>query len=236
MRKYDKVKTIQLVIYVVLAVVGLTVIFYDRDLYHKIASDPLIKFFFGILWLLLLVSLIFIFLDFKVLLQLKKNVNELDMLVFSDPVAGIGNRYSCDAIIEKYLDKPLPEEIGCITIAITNLKEINTEFSHLAGNELIRNFSLMLLDAAEKEKKVALGRNGGNKFLVLFTDCSDQQMEHFLKNVAEKTDKFNETANFGKIEYQYGCAFHEGGNVKTINELIALSNRRSIEKYRTFVD
>jgi hypothetical protein len=46
----------------------------------------------------------------------------------------------------------------------------------------------------------------------------------------------NLKATQGEIRYKYGIAFEEGEEVQNINQLIALSNRRAIESYRTFAD
>ena len=107
-------KTIQLLLFIILAGAGLYIIFTDKDLYRLIATNPHIRALCALLWAVLAMSFIFIFLDFTLVSTFKKDYRELNYAVSSDPVAGIANRYSCDAIIEKHLDKPLPADIGCV--------------------------------------------------------------------------------------------------------------------------
>lgn len=72
-----------------------------------------------------------------------------------------------------------------------------------------------------------VGRNGGNKFLALFEDGNTYKMDSFLKKLDQKIQLYNQDpASSLLIEYRYGIAFHEGEEVKTITDLIALSNRR----------
>lgn len=234
MKRYDKIKTVQLIIYIALTLIGIFLIFTNKDLYHLIATDSNVKIFFGILWAVLGISFLFMFFDFSSYSNLKREYSELDLAIFSDPVTGIANRYSCDAFIEKYLDKPLPDGIGCITFDITNLADINSQYGHLAGNSAIRDFSSILQSAAIKVCFV--GRNGGNKFLAIFQDCTDEKIGNFLETVERKVNAHNEKSKRGEILYKFGTAFDEGSEVKSINQLIALSNRRAIESYRTFVD
>jgi diguanylate cyclase (GGDEF)-like protein len=234
MKKYDRIKTIQLVLYIALTLLGLIYIFTDRDLYHMIAANTDLKVFFAILWLLLLCSFIFMYVDFRSYANLRREYRELDLTIFSDPVTGMANRHSCDAFIEQYLDKPLPEDIGCITFDIINLADINEQHGHLAGNAAIREFSGILQAAAVDVCFV--GRNGGNKFLAIFTNCSTEKMEDFLREVERRNFDRNLKATQGEIRYKYGIAFEEGEEVQNINQLIALSNRRAIESYRTFAD
>jgi diguanylate cyclase (GGDEF)-like protein len=222
------------VLYIALTLLGLIYIFTDRDLYHMIAANTDLKVFFAILWLLLLCSFIFMYVDFRSYANLRREYRELDLTIFSDPVTGMANRHSCDAFIEQYLDKPLPEDIGCITFDIINLADINEQHGHLAGNAAIREFSGILQAAAVDVCFV--GRNGGNKFLAIFTNCSTEKMEDFLREVERRNFDRNLKATQGEIRYKYGIAFEEGEEVQNINQLIALSNRRAIESYRTFAD
>jgi diguanylate cyclase (GGDEF)-like protein len=174
------------------------------------------------------------YIDLRAYAELQREYNELNLTVFSDPVTGMANRHSCDAFIEEYLDKPLPEDIGCITFDIINLRDINEEYGHLAGNAAIREFSGILQAAAMDVCFV--GRNGGNKFLALFKNCTREKMDAFIKNVDRRVTSRNEKSTQGEIRYKYGMAFDEGEQVQNINQLIALANRRTIESYRTFVD
>lgn len=234
MKKYDKVKTIQLFIFLAVTITGLYIIFSNENLYRMIAENKYVGLFFVVLWVLILLSFVFMIMDFRAIHYLKLNVNELDRLVFSDPVSGIANRYSCDAIIEKYLDKPLPPEVGCVTFAITNLKDINSTYSHSAGNIAIKAFSAIL--ANESKGNCFVGRNGGDKFLAIFTDCSHEKITAYIERVEKNTSGYNSKAAMGKIKFEYGVAFNEGDSISDISSLISLSNRRAIEKYRTFVE
>ena len=94
----------------------------------------------------------------------------------------------------------------------------------MQGNILIRDFSNILhltsLDLC------FVGRNGGNKFLALFEDCSQEKLQLFLDRVQQKTDAHNAREGAYPIVYQYGIAFEDGEAAPTITELIALSNQR----------
>jgi diguanylate cyclase (GGDEF)-like protein len=234
MRNYDRIKTIQLVLYIILTLFGLIYILTDKELYHMIAAETDLKVFFAILWLLLLCSFIFMYVDFRSYANLRREYRELDLTIFSDPVTGMANRHSCDAFIEQYLDKPLPEDIGCITFDMINLADINEQHGHMAGNAAIREFSGILQAAAIDVCFV--GRNGGNKFLALFKDCSQEKIDDFLREVERRVSDWNVKATQGEILFKYGVAFEEGEQVQNINQLIALSNRRAIESYRKFAE
>lgn len=224
MKKFDIYKTVQLVLFVGLAGVSLFIILTDPRLYQLIANDPQIRTLSILLWAALGLAFLFTFMDFSLFSSFKREYRELDFAVSSDPVSGIANRYSCDAIIEKYLDKPLPKKIGCIMFDLTNLQEVNEKSGHIQGNELIREFSGILQTTSLG--LCFVGRNGGNKFIALFEECTDEKLKTFLERVNKKVDRHNEMLDALQILYRYGISFDEGEEIQTITDLIALSNRR----------
>lgn len=224
MKKFDIFKTIQLIIITLLAGVSLYIILSDPRLYHLVATDVQIRTLCILLWIAFGVIFFFIFMDFSLFSSFKREYRELDFAVYSDPVSGIANRNSCDAIIEKYLDKPLPDKIGCIMFDLTNIKEINQSYGHLQGNALIRDFSAILQSSSQNQCFV--GRNGGNKFLALFENCSEEKLISFLERVDDRVERHNAPKESRQILYSYGVAFNEGADVKSITSLIALSNSR----------
>lgn len=224
MKKFDLFKTIQLILYVLLAVFGLVIIFTDRELYQLIANDPHIRLLCILLWVVFALSFFFIFMDFSLFSVFKKDYRELDFAVSSDPVSGIANRNSCDTVIEKYLDKPLPEHIGCIMLDLSNIRTINSLWGHVRGNEMIREFSDILYKASKN--LCFVGRNGGSRFMALFEDCSLQKMESFLAEVDEQVKQYNTRPASPPIQYQYGYAYTDKDEAETITDLISLSDRR----------
>ena len=226
MKKSDFIyKTIQLVLYLVLTACCLGLILLDQNVYHLIASDFAYRTLCIFLWLALGLSFLFIYRDFTYFSSYSRRYRELNHAVHSDPLSGLANRFGCDVMIERYLDKPIPENLGCIMFDLTNLHEVNTHYGHLQGNRLIRDFSNILHLASANV--CFAGRNGGNKFLAIFEDGDSYKMDNFLKKLDQKVQSYNQDpSSHLRIEYHYGIAFHEDSNVCSITDLIALSNRR----------
>lgn len=227
MKKFDRYKTIQLIIFVLLAGISLLIILTDPELYQMIANNTHVRALCILLWVAFVLCFLFIFMDFSLFSTFKKDYRELDFAVSSDPVSGIANRYSCDSMIEKYLDQPLPRNIGCVMFDLTNIGEVNQSHGHVAGNELIHDFSGIL--QASSLNLCFVGRNGGNKFLALFENCTTQKLNTFLTRVSDRVDDYNNDPDSLPILYQYGTAYREDDSVETITDLIALSNRRIYE-------
>lgn len=228
MRRIDKLKTIQIIVYLVLTIACVTIIALNKGLFHTIATDSGVKLMCVMLWFSLGVSFFFIYLDFNILSSFKKDYRELDYAVHSDPVAGIANRYSSDVIIEKYLDKELPDNIGCIMLELSNIKEINNEYGHRAGNAAIRKFSNIL-------KMVSVGsclvsRNGGNKFLAIFEDCDEEKLKDFIDRAMNKVARHNSEEDSIELQFRCGSAYNGRDHASSITRLIALSDMRISNK------
>lgn len=224
MKKFDRYKTVQLIIFILLAGISLLIILTDGELYQMVANNPHIRALCILLWVAFVFCFLFIFMDFSLFSTFKKDYRELDFAVSSDPVSGIANRYSCDSVIEKYLDQPLPRNIGCVMFDLTNIGEVNRSHGHVAGNELIHDFSGIL--QASSLNLCFVGRNGGNQFLAIFENCTTQKLNTFLDRVSDKVDRHNDNPDSLPIVYQYGTAYREDESIQTITDLIALSNRR----------
>ena len=131
MKRYNIFKTVQLVLFIVLAVICLSAVLINPEVFHLVANDGSFRLICILLWVVLALSFVGIFLDFTYMSSYKRDFSELDFAVHSDPVSGIANRYSCDALIEQYLDKPLDPNIGCIMFELTNLAEINKVYGQI---------------------------------------------------------------------------------------------------------
>ena len=227
MRRFDRIKTVQLVVLAALTAIAILIVFHDADLYRLIASDPAARNLSVVLWLTLGFSFLFLLYDFSSFADMRRENQELDNAVYSDALTGIANRYSVDVFIGQFLGKPLPEDMGAVTLDMTNLGEINKALGHSWGDLAIQAFSSILQNAAERS--CFIGRNGGNKFVVIFRDCTDARIERFLDKVETLVRERNAAHPDAPLKYSTGTSFNEGGAAGSVTELIALSDRRAWE-------
>lgn len=98
----------------------------------------------------------------------------LKHLGLTDPLTGVNNR--------RYVERRLAEEIGrscrqgyalsCLYIDIDHFKQINDRSGHQAGDEVLRQVAARI--KAELRLSDALGRFGGEEFVVLLIDSVAQ--------------------------------------------------------------
>ena len=228
MKRFDLIKTIQLLLFAVLAVAALVTVLRGTELSREIAAGGAARILAVLLWITLGVSFLFLFYDFNSFSELRRENMELDNAVYSDALTGIANRYSVDQYIGQFQNKPLPPDMGCVTVALYGLSEINSKLGHSAGDSAIREFSEILMNAANGI--CFIGRNGGNKFVAIFRDCTLQRLSSFQQRLTEGLASYNHGNPDARMHCRIGVAFQEDPEVRTVTELVALSDRRAREE------
>lgn len=225
MKRFDLIKTAQLLLLAMIAVVALFTILRDPDLYAAIAQGGPVRLLAVLLWIALGISFLFLLYDFNSYTELRRENLELDHAIYSDALTGIANRYSLDVYLAEFQNRALPQDMGCATVELEGLSDINARLGHSAGDAAIREFAELLMSAA---KGICfIGRNGGNKFVAIFRDCTASRVESFQRSLRESVDARNAQRPDAKLEYRVGVAFQEGDAVRTLTELVALSDRRA---------
>ncbi|RGU90168.1 GGDEF domain-containing protein [Clostridium sp. AF15-17LB] len=226
MKKLSLLKMVQLTVLVILTLVSICLLL-NSDIKQYIFSNMAATILFAVVWIIIIASFIFLLMDFNVISEMKLNYHNLYQVAYSDPLSGIPNRFSCDVLIEKYIDQDLPDSVGCAVLDLTNLPEINSKYNHATGNKLLSEFSTLLSSAAANHGFV--GRNGGNKFLAIFEDCDRAKLNNFLESVERKVERHNASSKSLPIEYKAGFALNSEEEFLQITRLIALANQRVYE-------
>lgn len=223
MKRLSILKIIQLAVLTALSVGSIFFLLSPDMKKYVFASTPA-TVLFVIVWALLAASYIFLLFDFSFISTLKFKYHNLFEVAYSDPLSGIPNRFSCDVLIEKYADIELPDSVGCIMVDLTNLPEINSLYDHATGNKLLKQFSNILSSSALS--LCFVGRNGGNKFLAIFEDCTPGKFDSFLNRVKAKVRQHNTSPDALPLEYRVGCALNTDEHLTQITQLISLANHR----------
>ena len=215
-KKINYTKTIQLIIFCALAAAEIFGIAADNGQNTGMTSL--------LLWLSLSFSFFFIFLDFNFYSKEEERYAKLVKDLSSDEMTKIGNRYSIDKLIDRYDNLPLPQNFVCVVLTLSNIRAINDQYGRSEGNAAIRRFSVILKMASVGQCFV--GRNGGNKFVAMFEDGTEDAVCRFIQRIRSKVDENNADAGNVPMAFEYGIAFHEGDSVKKVTDLIALADRR----------
>ncbi|MFL9842051.1 GGDEF domain-containing protein [Sphingomonas sp. ST-64] len=104
----------------------------------------------------------------------------LDNAAHRDPLTGLLNRRGFMARSEDVAD-------GTVAlIDLDHFKSVNDEFGHDVGDDILKDFAAFLARGVRRADRVA--RWGGEEFVVLFPDTSEDEAAGILRRVARRMD------------------------------------------------
>ncbi len=106
-------------------------------------------------------------------------------LSYRDPLTGLYNRrYFVERVSVHLKEK---QSIHIMICDIDHFKLVNDTYGHLAGDAVLRQVSVIMID--ELKHNGAIARFGGDEFIIALTDLSDQEAfllgERLRKRIAE---------------------------------------------------
>lgn len=124
--------------------------------------------------------------------QLRKK--QLDHQSKHDELTGLYNRRGLEYYAEIWMDKArLENKNYCVGILdIDKFKKINDERGHLYGDECLAQLGKIILE--EQSEQIVAARYGGDEFVVLFLDMTNEEIEKFATTIQCKLKTYQ--ANF----------------------------------------
>lgn len=220
MKRLNFFKTMQLMIMLAFLAVCVWLIFFRRELYHEIAQNPNLKMLSGMLWACFGLNLIFLFIDFTTLADIRRDFRELDCAAQANLAPGPDRNGSG---LGRCAVTPVPAGVGCVALELSNIREVIDRFGESQGSALIREFSVIVKMSAVSLCVISPGED--NPFLAVFDNSSRRQVDRFLERLDRKVKIYNENNPEVPIAYRFGVAIDEPEKL-TMIQLAALANRR----------
>ncbi|HRG45908.1 MAG TPA: EAL domain-containing protein [Leptospiraceae bacterium] len=144
-------------------------------------------------------------------------------MAFHDPLTGLANRYEFESKLIKILDdvKENPELHYCLLyIDLDQFKVVNDTCGHPAGDDLLRQVSVILGQSLKKDGFAA--RIGGDEFTIILENHTIEKASEFaenlLRNLAEF--RFNWMDKIFVIGGSIGI-IRISSKIETINEILS---------------
>ena len=137
---------------------------------------------------------------------MRRRNSQLEQKAFTDQHTGLPNKGRCE---EFFTDKTLTHNpVACIVFDLNNLKTANDTLGHSAGDQLILNFARLLRNAVPAPNFV--GRYGGDEFMAVIRDASQEKTEAILNRLETDVEEFNQlhhgSSQFFEVSYACGWA------------------------------
>lgn len=157
------------------------------------------------------------------ILLAREGINrELKLKAYTD-VTGIKNKHACleEMSILECNNNTL--NIGFAIFDLNNLKKVNDFYGHEKGDELIQSFAHLLKQAADK--KYFLGRFGGDEFVVIIQNCTEEIMDTYIQRVWRLAEKYNKNVSV-RLSFASGYAVSNRNHYYLMEELLQEADKK----------
>ena len=138
--------------------------------------------------------------------RMRRRNNQLELKAFTDQHTGLPNKGRCEEFF--YDSELMRKTVACIVFDLNNLKIANDTLGHSVGDQLIANFARLLRNAVPSPNFV--GRYGGDEFMAVIYDASQEKVELILEQLGQAAQEFNRLnhggGQFVEVNYAYGWA------------------------------
>ncbi|MFA4817144.1 MAG: GGDEF domain-containing protein [Parcubacteria group bacterium] len=138
--------------------------------------------------MLINILLFFVILLMFVSLFLTRKCNNLSQLAFRDPLTGLHNPHYLRVAIEKFISRARKDKLYIcgFFIDLDDLKKINDNYSHAAGDMALRRVAEELKHAFSTKNDLLIRRYRGDEFIVLSLIKSRRVADMLFKSLSEK--------------------------------------------------
>lgn len=152
----------------------------------------------------------------------------LEQRAYLDLHTGLPNKSKVEELLHNvaFIKNPT----ACVMFDLNNLKLVNDTMGHSVGDQLIMNFARLLRDCAPPKDFV--GRFGGDEFVAVLYDTSEEDINAFLAKLKDEVDLFNLYGKNVKVSYAYGWALSTNYENCTLRTLFDRADRYMYENKR----
>lgn len=137
-----------------------------------------------------------------------KMMHEIDVIRIHDQMSNVYNRNFFEENREKF-EKENPN-MGLFMIDVDGLKLFNDYLGHREGDRLIIRYAEVLLDLHKKYHDLIPIRFGGDEFVVICKDASQEKLDDIIQIITQATHSENPLE---KISFSYGKALRRPGEL-----------------------
>lgn len=153
----------------------------------------------------------------------------LEGLSMVDPLTQLFNRRALDQMLSKEVVRAnrLGSPLTLMMIDLDDFKSINTRFGHQVGDKFLTEAAKLLRNTFRGSDMVF--RYGGDEFLVVMPETTEEQAECALTRLSQELERWNlESHTECELSLSWGSAAHVTG--ASITEILQAANRKMFLK------
>ena len=138
---------------------------------------------------------------------------DMKTMAVMDSLTGIYNRAFFETELSR-LEHSRDFPVTIIVADLDNLKIVNDDYGHVAGDTLLKNSAQILKNTFRAADIIA--RIGGDEFCMLLPNTDSETASQMLSRVREKLDEYNVTHPDLPVGLSFGTATAKNGNLLEI--------------------
>lgn len=160
--------------------------------------------------------------------ELEKLNKKLELLSIQDYLTGLNNTRLLQDIFDDKERTAERLEISLIMILIdlNNFKAVNDQLGHVKGDELLKTFA-SIMKQNSRENFDAVFRIGGDEFIILMLNCTQEKAEESIKVISSEYSKHTDLSSVA-----YGIVKIEPKSDLELKEWIDIADKRMYSNKR----
>ncbi|AIE75747.1 MULTISPECIES: diguanylate cyclase [unclassified Synechocystis] len=116
-------------------------------------------------------------------MELIQELGELERVAMLDSLTKLWNRLGIETLLQREWDYATRKNspISIVIIDFDNFKRINDQYGHLVGDEVLQASSRLIMSTLRSYD--ALGRWGGDEFMLILPGCNREHTTLLLKKI-----------------------------------------------------
>lgn len=160
-----------------------------------------------------------------------KTLNQIDHKLYTDSLTGVFNRRYFDENMYLYENEgAVSRVIGFIMLDVTDFKSINDNFGHQTGDKVLIDIANVMRGCIRKQD--TLMRVGGDEFLIVTQDCSEEQIQTLIARIKKHVARIRMEEIEGRelhINAGYSFTTEFDSRKEIIQEMMSLADQRMYE-------
>lgn len=152
-----------------------------------------------------------------------RKARHFEQMAIHDALTGLYNR----AYFTNYIKNDILQKQDChmVTLDVNNLKLCNDTYGHECGDRLLKNCADMIKQVFNSKGDCI--RMGGDEFMVIMRNTTEEEMKEYLRRFQELAEEFNAThVEEFPVEIAYGTAFYNDSIDYDFNDTMRRADKK----------